>query len=178
MWRETEWVKEELRTLNILQTHTNTQLTINEVNCQLVSNMIVYKKEKKKRILERLSLWSKHGEGHCVKDWLQILLQHRNDVPIEKNLGNTLSTVHETSSKNSITILIKDSKAHEISVHKGQGRKPILDGHVLQAIRHNLMWTSLHGLRNTSKNNYLWTHFVAASTNASWNFTMQRGGRT
>lgn len=58
--------------------------------------------------------------------------------------------------------------------------KAILDGHNLQASRRHCIKNrldsgliSLHGQHNTSKNNYLWTQFIIASTNTSWNSTMK-----
>ena len=78
-------------------------------------------------------------------------------------------------------ISCKDSekqKEHLCTRDKVDGQKWTFGPLSSTALKHALYWTALHGLRNTSRNHWLWTQFVAQSRNASWSCIMQRGSHT
>ncbi len=92
--------------------------------------MISYKRD----VLERQSLSEvKMGRGSpiCERVRKKIVEYFKNNVPqcqIAKALKISSSIVHN--------IIKRFREAGEISVHEGQGRRPLLDAHGLRALRH------------------------------------------
>ncbi len=99
--------------------------------------MISYKRD----VLERQSLSEiKMGRGSpiCERVRKKIVEYFKNNVPqrqIAKALQISSSTVHN--------IIKRFRETGEISVHKGQGRRPLLDARGLQALRRHCI-THLH----------------------------------
>ncbi|XP_029947370.1 uncharacterized protein LOC115388384 [Salarias fasciatus] len=93
------------------------------------------------RFPERQSLSEERmGKGSplCEKLREKIVEQFKNNVPqrkIAKNLGIALSTVHN--------IIKRFRESGQITVRKGQGRKPILTGCDIQALRQHCMENKL-----------------------------------
>ncbi len=104
-------------------------LATNEVNWHQVCNMISYKMD----VLERQSLSEvKMGRGSpiCERVRKKIVEYFKNSVPqcqIAKALQISSSTVHN--------IIKGFRETGEISVCKGQGRRPLLDSRGLRALR-------------------------------------------
>ncbi len=109
--------------------------------------MINYKRD----VFKRQSLSEvKMGRGSPICERVRKKIV-QNNVPqrqIAKALPISSSTVHN--------IIKRFRETGEISVHKGQGRRPLLDACGLRALRRHcithLSLTLLNGPRNTSRN--------------------------